>query len=158
MQLWKDANWSSKGTSHDHLDWPRLSYREQFKEGDEETDRGNDGKTTSEWTVLQWNITTTESQEPRGVEEAGCKIYSGALTVSQTMGWIDHVRNKQINLFDITACIKEILSCPLLCQLHQMLLLSGPMVPHLCMVTKTAFVFVELYSHVTLSHWHNYHS
>ena len=33
--------------SHDHLDWPRLSYREQFKEGDEEADRGNDGKTTS---------------------------------------------------------------------------------------------------------------
>ena len=31
---------------HDHLDWPRLSYREQFKEGDEEADRGNDGKTT----------------------------------------------------------------------------------------------------------------
>ena len=35
------------GTSHDHLDWPRLSYREPCKEGDEETDRGNDGKTTS---------------------------------------------------------------------------------------------------------------
>ena len=36
--------------SHDHLDWPReqrTSYREQFKEGDEEADRGNDGKTTS---------------------------------------------------------------------------------------------------------------
>ena len=33
--------------SHDHLDWPRLSYREQIKEGDEEADRGNDGKTTS---------------------------------------------------------------------------------------------------------------
>ena len=33
--------------SHDHLDWPRLSCREQFKEGDEEADRGNDGKTTS---------------------------------------------------------------------------------------------------------------
>ena len=32
---------------HDHLDWPRLSYREQFKEGDEKADRGNDGKTTS---------------------------------------------------------------------------------------------------------------
>ena len=31
----------------DHLDWPRLSYREQFKEGDEEVDRGNDGKATS---------------------------------------------------------------------------------------------------------------
>ena len=35
------------GTSHDHLDWPRLSNREQFKEGDEEADRGNNGKTTS---------------------------------------------------------------------------------------------------------------
>ena len=34
------------GTSHDHLDWPRLSYREQFKEGDEEAERGNDGKIT----------------------------------------------------------------------------------------------------------------
>ena len=28
----------------------------------------------------------TESWEPRGVEEAGCKIYSGAPTVSQTTG------------------------------------------------------------------------
>ena len=35
------------GMSHDHLDWPRLSYREPFKEGDEELDRNNDGKTTS---------------------------------------------------------------------------------------------------------------
>ena len=35
------------GTLRDHLDWPSLSYREQFKEGDEEADRGNDGKTTS---------------------------------------------------------------------------------------------------------------
>ena len=33
--------------AHDHPDWPRLSYREQFKEGDKETDRTNDGKTTS---------------------------------------------------------------------------------------------------------------
>ena len=33
--------------SHDHLDWPRLSHREQFEEGGEEADRGNDGKTTS---------------------------------------------------------------------------------------------------------------
>ena len=31
-----------------HLDWPRLSFREQYKEGDEESDRENDGKTTSE--------------------------------------------------------------------------------------------------------------
>ena len=44
---WKDANWSGTGTSHDHLDWQRLSYREQFKEEDEEADRGNDGKVTS---------------------------------------------------------------------------------------------------------------
>ena len=33
--------------SHDHLNWPRLSYREQYKEEDEEADSGNDGKTTS---------------------------------------------------------------------------------------------------------------
>ena len=33
--------------SHDHLDWPRLSYREQFKEGHEEAVRGNDRKTAS---------------------------------------------------------------------------------------------------------------
>ena len=33
--------------SCDHLYWPRLSYREQFKEGDEEADRGNNRKTTS---------------------------------------------------------------------------------------------------------------
>ena len=43
----KDANCSSTGTSDDHLDWPRLSYRVQFKEGDKEADSGNDGKTTS---------------------------------------------------------------------------------------------------------------
>ena len=29
---------------------------------------------------------TTESREPQGVEEAGCKIYTGAPTVSWTMG------------------------------------------------------------------------
>ena len=37
----KNANWSGTGTSHDHLDWPRLSNREQFKKGEEEADRGN---------------------------------------------------------------------------------------------------------------------
>ena len=43
--------------SHDHLDWPRLSYREHFKEGDEDSDRGNDGKTTSKsGLALEWNI------------------------------------------------------------------------------------------------------
>jgi len=35
--------------------WPRLSYREQYKEGDEKADKKNDGKTTSEWTGLGWN-------------------------------------------------------------------------------------------------------
>ena len=34
------------GMSHDHLDWPRLSDREQFKERDKEVDRGNDGETS----------------------------------------------------------------------------------------------------------------
>ena len=29
---------------------------------------------------------TTESRELQGVEEAGCEIYSGAPTVSQTVG------------------------------------------------------------------------
>ena len=33
--------------SQDHLDWPRLSYREQVKEEDEDEDRGNGGMTTS---------------------------------------------------------------------------------------------------------------
>ena len=31
---------------------------------------------------------TAESREPRGVEEAGCKISSGAPTVSQTLGYV----------------------------------------------------------------------
>ena len=44
---WKDTNWSGMGMSHDRLDWPRLSCREQFKEEDKEADRGKDGKTTS---------------------------------------------------------------------------------------------------------------
>ena len=33
--------------SHDHLDCPRLSNREQFRKGHEEADRGNNGKATS---------------------------------------------------------------------------------------------------------------
>ena len=44
--VWTFVAGSGTGTSHDHLDWP-ISYREQFKEGDEEADRGNDGKITS---------------------------------------------------------------------------------------------------------------
>ena len=46
--------------SHDH---PRLSFREQFKEGDEEADRGNDGKTTAlvcTGTIAETNAITHE--------------------------------------------------------------------------------------------------
>ena len=140
----KNVNWSGTGTSHDHLDWPRLSYREQFKEEDEEADRGKDGKTTSRSGLAlngtsyngklsfsfsfssRWHRSArkgpyalrpvsqqspqgcprnsaniclveyrpfsafeggmSESWEPQWVKEAGCKIYSGAPRVSQTMG------------------------------------------------------------------------
>ena len=44
------------GRQHQRVDWPGMEYH------------------------------TTESREPRGVEEASCKIYSGAPTVSQTTG------------------------------------------------------------------------
>ena len=37
-----------------------------------------------DWPCMEY--TTTESWELRGVEEAGCKIYSGAPMVSQTAG------------------------------------------------------------------------
>ena len=40
-----------------------------------------------QWVYWPWlKHHTVESWEPWGVEEAGCKIYSGAPTVSQTMG------------------------------------------------------------------------
>ena len=38
-----------------------------------------------DWPLMECH--TTESREPRGVEEAGCKIYSGAPMVSQTTEW-----------------------------------------------------------------------
>ena len=45
------------------MDWPRLSYREQFKEGDEEADRGNDGKTTSKsGLAFDWNIVLRKAE------------------------------------------------------------------------------------------------
>ena len=44
------------GRSHDRLHWSRLSYGEQFKEGDEEADRRNDGEDSiKEWTDREWN-------------------------------------------------------------------------------------------------------
>ena len=76
------------GTSHDHLDWPRLSYREQFKEGDEEKDRGNDGKTTPKSGLALNGISYYGKPRTRGVEEAGCKINSGVPMVSQTTGYM----------------------------------------------------------------------
>ena len=57
---------------------------EQSKKGDEEADRQSHGKTTSESGLALNRI--YYYGEPREVEEAGCKIYSGAPTVSQTMG------------------------------------------------------------------------
>ena len=42
----RKLKWYGQVTQY-HLDWSRLSHREQLKEGDEEADRGNDGKTTS---------------------------------------------------------------------------------------------------------------
>ena len=48
------------GRQHQRMDWPRLSYGAQFKEADEEADRGNDGKTTSKSelakTILQGTV------------------------------------------------------------------------------------------------------
>ena len=44
-ELWRVVRTLFSAGCTDHLDWPRLSNREQFKEGGEEADRGNDGKT-----------------------------------------------------------------------------------------------------------------
>ena len=58
-----DTEWICS-CAHDHLDWPRLSYREQFKEGDEEADRGNDGKRTSK-SGLDWRERQIERDRDR---------------------------------------------------------------------------------------------
>ena len=81
---WKDANWSGTGTSHDRVDWPGLSCREQFKKGDEEADRGNAGKTTSKSGLALTGI--YYYGKPRTSRSGGScgKIYSGAPTVNQT--------------------------------------------------------------------------
>ena len=52
----------------DHLDWPRLSYRKQFKEGDEESDRGNDGKTSKSGLALNG---TSYYGKPRTARSGG---------------------------------------------------------------------------------------
>ena len=63
------------------MDRQKFSYRKQFKEGDEEEDRGNDEKTTSK-SGLALNGIYYYGTAMSG----GCKIYSDALTVSQTVG------------------------------------------------------------------------
>ena len=84
---WKGATWSGTGTSHDHLDcgqdYPTgsSSRRETKRQTEETMGRQHQGV---DWPWMEY--TTTESWEPRGVEEAGCKIYSGARTVRQTTG------------------------------------------------------------------------
>ena len=55
------------GRQHQRVDWPRLPYREQFKEGDEEADRGNDGKTASKSGLAK---TALQEQFKEGDEEA----------------------------------------------------------------------------------------
>ena len=60
--------------------------REQFKEGDEEADRGNDGKTTSNSGLVLNGIPYYGKPRTARSGGAGCKIYSGAPTVSQTTG------------------------------------------------------------------------
>ena len=69
-----------------HLDWPRLPYREQFKEGAERQTEETMGRQHQrvDWPWMEY--TATESRELGEVEEAGCKMCSGAPTVSQTTG------------------------------------------------------------------------
>ena len=72
--------------SHDHLDWPRLFYREQFKEGDEEADRGNDGKTTSQSELALNGIILRKAENREEWRKLVFTIYSVAPKVSQTTG------------------------------------------------------------------------
>ena len=39
-----------------------------------------------EWTALEWNIILREAENREEWRKLGCKIYSGAPTVSQTTG------------------------------------------------------------------------
>ena len=59
----------------------------QLKEGDEEANRGNDGKTTSKnGLALNRTAYCGKLRTPRGVEEVGCKTYRGSPKVRQTTG------------------------------------------------------------------------
>ena len=71
---WKDASWCGTGTSHNVLDWPRLSNREQFKEEDKEAGRGNDGKTTSESGLALNGI--SYYGKPRTARSGGSWLYN----------------------------------------------------------------------------------
>ena len=62
------------GTSLDHLDWPRLSYREQFKDRDQEADRGNVGKTASKSGLALNGI--SYYGKPRTARSGGSWLYN----------------------------------------------------------------------------------
>ena len=67
-------------------DYPtRNSSRREMKRQTEET-LGRQHQRV-DWPWMEYH--TMESREPQGVEEASCKIYSGAPMVSQTMGQIE---------------------------------------------------------------------
>ena len=45
-----------------HLDWPRLFYRESYKEGDEGAEETM-GRQHQEWTGLEWNIMLRKAED-----------------------------------------------------------------------------------------------
>ena len=99
---WKDANWSGTGTSHDHLDWPRLSYRDsrrKTKRQTEETMGRQHQRVDGPW----MEYTTTESREPWGVEEAGCKMYNGVPN-GQPDYRMDKIRRNDLPLHSDLTC------------------------------------------------------
>ena len=57
------------------------------KEGDKEgRQRKRWEDIIKEWTGLEWNIILLKAENREGWEEVGCRITSGAPTVSQTTG------------------------------------------------------------------------
>ena len=66
---------------------PRLSYREQLKEEDEEADRGNDGKTTSKsGLAFNGNIRLPKAENREEWRKLVVKSTVVPPTVSQTTG------------------------------------------------------------------------
>ena len=91
--IWKTPDFSEKMPTevvraHHTIIWTGQDYptgnssRRETKRQTEETMGRQHQRVDRPW--MEYH--TTESGEPRGVEEAGCKIYSGGPTVSQTTG------------------------------------------------------------------------